>query len=262
MHFKLYNGDYSGGLAFTGRASARLLLVADTGQGAVHVIDVLHKVHVGYVGGLGSIVGPKGVAATCDMAAVTSWEWYNRGDHVVRLFTGEGAAWTPVRVLGGGFGYPGPGHGQMNCPEGLRFTRDGTAVVVADMGNMRVSKFRVRDGSLDKHVATGLLEPHDVEECQGGWIVACRGSNTLEFVGDADSAHTGPALPRASLGRWPSSPIQFSRPSSLALVPGLGLVVRELGSVKVFSVTAANESGTVARPCSSVLGAHLRHGVR
>jgi hypothetical protein len=75
-------------------------------------------------------------------------------------------------------------------------------------------------------VATGLGGPWDVEECEGGWLVACYDSDTIEFVGgDVDGGGVG----RARLGK-------FWDPSALALVPGLGLVVRErnYGRFQVF----------------------------
>jgi hypothetical protein len=67
-------------------------------------------------------------------------------------------------------------------------------------------------------VATGLGYPWDVEECEGGWLVAC---GTIEFVG-------GATVGRARLGKRGSGDGQFIDPSALVLVPGLGLAVREL----------------------------------
>ena len=101
--------------------------------------------------------------------------------------------WTAVRVVGGGFGAPGSADGQLNRPYGLRLTGDGTGLAVADVDNARVSVFRVEDGSFARHVATGLSYPWDVEECEGGWLVACFGSNTIEFVvgGGVGALHHG-----------------------------------------------------------------------
>ncbi len=93
---------------------------------------------------------------------------------------------------------------------------------MADRGNNRVSVFRVEDGSFARHVATGLDGPFDVEECGGGWLVACFGSDTIEFVGGDVDGGVG----RARLGKWGSGDGEFDCPSALALVPGLGLVVR------------------------------------
>ena len=81
-------------------------------------------------------------------------------------------------------------------PYGLRFTSDGSGLAVADFGNDRVSLFRVGDGSFVRHVATGLRTPRDVEECEGGWLVACVDSHTVEFVGGGVGG-----VGRATLGK-------------------------------------------------------------
>jgi hypothetical protein len=107
-------------------------------------------------------------------------------------------------------------------PYGLRFTCDGSGLAVADQ--LRVSLFRVEDGSFVRHVATGLKAPFDVEECEGGWLVPCLSSHTIEFVGG------GVGEGGASLGVGGSGDGEFDLPSALALVPGLGLVVREYGN--------------------------------
>ena len=98
-----------------------------------------------------------------------------------------------------------------------------------------MSVFRVTDGSFVRHVATGLAAPWDVEECEGGWLVA-RSSHTIEFVPVGGDVHGG-GVGRARLGKWGTWDGEFMWPSALALVPGLGLVVRELdngGRVQVF----------------------------
>jgi hypothetical protein len=225
------NGDDesfpSGWMAFTGPRSSRLLLLTDTGLDAVHVIDVVGRVHVGYVAAPGTIAGPRGVAARGSLVAVSAWKGEDSDEHVVRVFEGSGASWTAVRTLAGDFGGPDRADGQLSYPFGLRFSQDGTGLAVADGSNGRVSVFRVEDGSFARHVATGLADPYDVEECEGGWLVACWESDTIEFVGgDVDSGGVG----RASLGKWGSGDGEFVCPSALALVPCLGLVVRDGGN--------------------------------
>ncbi len=230
MRFK-FKDDYnsSGWMAFTGPATSRLLIVTDAGQDAVHVIDVAGRVHAGYVAAPGTIAGPRGVAARGSLVAVSAWKDAWQGDHVVRVFEGSGARWRVARVVAGGFG---SADGQLKVPLGLRFTGDGTGLVVTD--DHRVSVFRVEDGSFVRHMATGLGAPYDVEECDGGWLVACYGPYPIEFVpdaiefvgGDVDGGGVG----RARLGTQGSGDGEFSWPSALALVPGLGLVVREWGN--------------------------------
>jgi hypothetical protein len=217
--------EFSGYLAFTGPATSRVLLVTDAGHGTVHVINVAGRVHVGYVAAPGTIAGPRGVAARGSVVAISAWKEPYSGDHVVRVFEGSGAMWTAVRVVGGGFGGPGWADGQLDGPCGLRFTGDGTGLAVTDAGNDRLSMFRVEDGSFVRHVATGLSYPWDVEECEGGWLVACLRCSTIEFVGgDEDGGGD-----RAKLGTWGS----VMGPSALALVPGLGLVVREESGMRL-----------------------------
>jgi hypothetical protein len=212
-------------MAFTGPPAARLLLLTDAGHNAVHVIDVAGRVHAGYVAAPGTIAGPRGVAARGSLVAVSAWKRFDSGDHVVRVFEGSGAMWTAARVVAGGFGGPGTADGQLHVPYGLRFTANGTGLAVAEAGNDRLSVFRVEDWSFARHVATGLDYPRDVEECEGGWLVACYHSHTIEFVGgDVD----GGGVVRARLGKGGSGDGQFSCPSALALVPDLGLAVREV----------------------------------
>ena len=233
MQFEFWDDDWSGWMAFTGHATSRLLLLTDAGYDAVHVIDVAGRVHAGYVAAPGTIAGPRGVAARGSLVAVSAWKKRGSGEHVVRLFEGNGASWTVVRVVGGGFGGPGRADGQLHWPRGLRFTGDGTGLAVADDGNGRVSVFRVEDGSFARHVATGLGGPVDVEECEGGWLMACYSSHAIEFVGGGVD---GGGVGRARLGKKGSGDGEFCFPSALALVPGLGLVVREMGNEGRFQV--------------------------
>jgi hypothetical protein len=202
MQFKFNDGNgASGWMAFTGPATSRLLLVTDAGHDAVHVIDVAGRVHVGYIAAPGTIAGLRGVAARGSLAAVTTWKRIDSGEHVVRVFEGSGSSWTAVRVVAGGFGCPGRADGELNYPFGLRFTGDGTGLAVADAWNHRVSVSRVEDGSFVQHVATGLDDPMEVEECEGGWLVACYGSHTIEVVGGGVDGASG-AGP-ATLQPWP-----------------------------------------------------------
>jgi hypothetical protein len=244
MQFNLsVGGGWAYGfLAFTDPVSGLgpLLLVSDFGNDAVHVIDVDARVHAGYVAAPGRVAGPRGVAAKGTKVAVSAWKKYDSGDHVVHLFEGSGARWVRVRVVAGGFGRPGGADGQLNVPYGLRFTCDGAELVVADNYNKRVSVFRVEDGTFARHVATGMSGPMDVEECEGGWLVACIVAHTVELVGvcvggsDGDGGGGGGA---AKLGRYGTGIGQFATPGALALVPGLGLIVREAhghGRAQVF----------------------------
>jgi hypothetical protein len=170
--------------------------------------------------------------------AVSAWKEGGSGDHVVVVYRGSGAVWEAVRVIGGGFGCPGSRDGQLKMPYGLRFKRDGSVICVADCYNSRASVFRVGDGGFVRHMATGLRGPRDVEEVEGGWLVACYGSDTVEFVSDGDGSDIG----RPSLGGHGSGDGEFDVPVALATMPGVGLVVREYyndGRLQVFATPDA-----------------------
>ncbi len=109
-------------------------------------------------------------------------------------------------------------------------------LTVVDRCNGRVSAFRVEDGSFVRHVATGLGGSLDVEECEGGWLAACHYSHTVEFVG---GGVCDGGVSCASLGEMGNNDGQFMEPSALALVPGLGLVVRDCSSLQFFATPDA-----------------------
>jgi hypothetical protein len=256
----------SGSLAFTpptttttsGRSSGGdrpLLLVTDAGHAAVHVVDVVGRTHAGYLAAPGSIAGPRGVAASgaSPLAAVSAWKRYGSGDHVVVVYRGNGAVWEAVRVIGGGFGGPGSHDGQLKGPYGLRFTRDGSGICVADCFNRRASVFRVGDGGFVRRIATGLSYPRDVEEVEGGWLVACEGSDTVEFVCDGVGGDGGgrPSLGKAG-GGLGSGDGEFDSPSSLVIVPGLGLVVREDGNERLQVFATPDAIAMAAMPPARV----------
>jgi hypothetical protein len=174
--------------------------------------------------------------------AVSAWREVGSGDHVVVVYRGSGALWEAVRVIGGGFGGPGLCDGQFSMPYGVRFSRDGSAICVADYWNNRASVFRVGDGGFVRHMATGLWAPYDVEEVEGGWLVACGSSHNVVFVGDGVGGDGGgrPSLGKAGGGNG-NGDGEFWCPSALAIVPGLGLVVREsgYGRLQVFATPDA-----------------------
>jgi hypothetical protein len=246
MQFKFFcNSHVSGYLAFTPPAAATtttsgtsssarpLLLVTDVGHDAVHLVDVVGRTHAGYLASPGTIAGPRGVAVSgaSPLVAVSAWKERHSGDHVVVVYRGSGAVWEAVRVIGGGFGGPGKGDGQFSMPFGLRFSGDGTGICVADLGNARASVFRVSNGGFVRHTATGLNRPIDVEEVEGGWLVACLDSHSVVSVGDGVGGDGGgrPSLGKAG-GLMGSGDGEFNGPAALAVVPGLGLVVREAGN--------------------------------
>jgi hypothetical protein len=126
--------------------------------------------------------------------------------------------------------------GSFGVPNGLRFSGDGSTLCVVDAGNGRASVFRVDNGWFVRHMATGLGGPRDVEDVEGGWLVT-GGSGTVEFLGDSDEGGGGggrPFLGKAG-GGVGSGGGEFRGPTALSVVPGLGLVVRELYRLQVFA---------------------------
>jgi hypothetical protein len=253
MQFGFFDGSaaFSGWMAFTGPATARRLLLTDAGHDAVHIIDVAGRVHVGHVTAPGTIIGPRGVAARGSMVAVSAWqqqdsdsdsdsdsdpEWDPRqhsSDYKVLLFYGSGTSWTLVRVMRADCGGPRCTAlcNQLVEPYGLRFTADGRGLVVSS--KFKLSMFHVKDGSFVRHLATGLHGARDVEECEGGWLVTCGQSWTIEFVSELEGADGGGAsADRPRLDRSGDRDTDLMFPSALAVVPGLGLVVREGGDSK------------------------------
>jgi len=114
---------------------------------------------------------------------------------------------------------------------GLRFTRDGTRLAVTSSRNNDLSVIRVQDGVVEGTLARGLGIAWDMEEVQGGWLVACLHSSVVTFV------PTEAGLDQKTLGGFGTEDGQFSHVAALALVPGLGLVTRDFSNgnrVQVF----------------------------
>ena len=207
LRFQFMNdcGMYSGCMAFTGSTAASrpvVLVVTDAGNRAVHVIDVVHGRHVGYVVAPGGISNPRSVAAQGTKVAVCTFRFDIVCD--VRVYEGSGATWTAVRTISN----------DAVRPIGLRFSADGNEVVAVQFrGPMCV--IRINDGSVVLcEDLEGFESAIDLEECADyGWAVAEWHSNAIQFVGGS-CARAG----------------EFIHPAAMAFVPGLGLVVREFGN--------------------------------
>ena len=162
---------YRSGLLAFGDGPEHLLFVTDAGHDSVHMIDVVRRQHVGYMGGAGAVVGPRGVAVRGRHVAVSCWRDVPGQQHVVQLYEGVGDAWVLLRTMGAGDGgISAPG--RLRRPYGLRISADGRAVVVASAGP--ISVFALADGSFVQDVMTGLkypLDVEDVEEYRGGLLV-------------------------------------------------------------------------------------------
>ncbi len=212
-----------GRMVFTDLNMSSRLLVTDVGRDAVHVVDVANEVHCGYVAAPGTINGPQGVATRGSLVAVSAWGDMDENGGTVHLFESTaGAGWTPARVLA---------RGQLRQPFGLRFTADGAGLVVAEgRSGGCIARVSVVVGSVSRcKVNEDGDACSDVEKCKGGWLVACSDGDDVKYVG-ADG--------RAALGHC-GEPL--FRPVALALVPGMGLVVREntSGRLQLFATPDA-----------------------
>jgi hypothetical protein len=252
LDFKFITPDEpgSGWMAFTGStgstgstAAARLLVVTDAGNRAVHVVDVIHGDHVGYVAAPGSIARPSGVAAWSTKVAVCC------NGNTLRLYEGSGETWSVMREI--------EMYSHVSIAHGLRFTGEGACLALAYRGIGQekgcVGVFRVEDGSLSCTIPSNATYPFDLEDCgEHGWAVADSCLHSIEFIGGADNT--------SRLG-------EVCHPSALALVPGLGLVVREysnVGRLQLFatadaiamaamSISKTTWMTAVARACFAVL---------
>jgi hypothetical protein len=105
---------------------------------------------------------------------------------------------------------PGP---RLSGPAGLRFGADGALVVVAERTGRRLCLLRVADGAFVRHVPMLDVEPVDVEEVAGGWVVATGPANTVVHV-----PYEGGALTQVVGGRGGAG-LPCARLLALAQVP-------------------------------------------
>jgi hypothetical protein len=240
MKFKFYaRGLPSGWMVFQGPNASRLLVVTDAGHDAVHCIDVIKRVHVGYVAARGTIRGPRGVAAKGSLVAISAWEHSFETKHFVHIYEGSGAAWTEVRVVASA---------ELASPLGLRFTVDGEGLAVTSPRRNNVCFFRVSDGCFVSSVNT-VFSCQDLEECSGGWLVvggwtavgsvALAPTPLIRFIeGHTNNVTTvnidvnlsSTSFDKPTFGGVTSLQTSLYSPSALALVPRLGVVVRVYGS--------------------------------
>jgi hypothetical protein len=254
MEFNFGGGSgWSGSLCFTA-LQPPLLLVAAAGDHAVHLVDVVAGVHRGYLcPPRGLLMWPRAVAASASHVAVTACPPLGQaGDAAVHLFDATshahlravravgplpmpGAVAAPTTLGGCGAGggpsgllAPKPPPTHLQWPTGVRLSADGQHVAVADVELRRVALFRVCDGAFVRYVGVDLWGPMDLEECRGGWLVACGVPQcSVEFVGDGPGEVAGEARVGAPVE------LEALNVEALALVPGLGLVARHRGVWRV-----------------------------
>jgi len=102
---------------------------------------------------------------------------------------------------------------------------------------------QVKDGAFVRHVSERLRWPSDMVEWEGGWLVAERTAHRVEYVPDGDGM-----IERVVL--IPHSELEF--PNAMALVPGVGLFVRESGHGGQLQVSGV-PFALVERACECVV---------
>lgn len=218
----LSGGD--GGMCFT-VANPPTLLLPEPALNRVQEINVQLLSCVGALGDPGQMEGPRCTAACASFLAVSAWRTRTgHTPHLVHLFS-AGPHRTHVRTLAG--------DGQLSMPLGLRLTQDGAHVAVVDPGNGRVCLLSTADGALVGTPVTDRAGLTDVQQCRGGWMV------TRLLAGSVELHLDGVAGPAAKLK-------PLAGPYALALVPGLGMVVRELNQVQVLSNSPPSDAAVAA----------------
>lgn len=235
----------SGWMCFTVGSDVPTLLVTDAGNDRVHELDVSDARAPAHVGFPIRVLGPRGVAASASLLAVTAWKHISRGEHVVHAF--DAVTRAPLFTAGCGLG---SGDGQLSEPYSLRVSNQ--HIVVAARGNNRVSAFRTSDGAFAGHLALAVIGAAEVEEWDGGWLVACFDMCTVNFVG------SGTRIAAARIGGWGWDSGKFQYVSALATVPGVGLLVRDESRVQVFSRPEDRRMAGMSRARAAWLGCAVR----
>ncbi len=221
---------------------ANTVLVAEQAGNRVQEVDVMKREHVAFwcVGAGREVVGPRGVAACMTHVAVSEW----KKDDISRVSVFDRTSGALVRRSGSAGGLDG----QLKAPGGVRFSRDGLHVIVADDCNRRVCLLRRSDGSFVRHVVKLSVDqgqPADVEELEdGGYIVSSWDKSSVYRVSRDGSSIVRIGGPGTGRG-------EFAYPMALASLPGGGCMVRErdnggrLQALGSTAMTAVLEEGMV-----------------
>ena len=165
----------------------------------------------------GELKGPRGIAANAAHIAVTAWckgpRYGTATDHVLVLF--DTTTRTPLWTLSLAWTWEGRRVEDyavtMRGPYGLRLSRDGNHVVVADSTVGDVGVFSTKDAEQTGVLAAGLDCPTDVEEVEGGWLIACGTPVSIMFV-------SGSAALAATRQSESGSPAADARAPQAALI--------------------------------------------
>jgi hypothetical protein len=225
--------DVGGKLAFSCHPDDEypLLLVADRGNGSVHVVDVVIRgselesgsfsPHRGYVAGPGSAANCRSVATRGAVAAVSF-------KTSVRVFRGRRSDWACIREVRMAEEFVSFGM-QFRHDDDYGDDKDPPDVVTL-FGDAGVVEMSLVDGGALKHVWRPSQSQLDwVDEgglvpYKGGWLVAnFEGDNILHIL----EGHPAPCVvvvPQVEAPFWIG---RRGGPMGIAVVPGRGIVVRE-----------------------------------
>jgi hypothetical protein len=210
-------------LAFTCVPGATpTLLVPEWGNSRVQEVDVVTRTHAGDLYPAGSLPRPRGVATSHAHIAVS-----NAAPGVALFHAGTRALLRAIAV-----GTPAARQAPQAWLKGLRLTADGRRVAVADFSNCCVHVHSVGDGSLVARVPAPRVYPHDVEEVEGGWLLASSSLGVCRVEGEAgDGAATPAGLPPVVTGVVDCVPAV----TAMAMLPGVGLAIthRQAHSLQV-----------------------------
>lgn len=214
------------------------LLVTDSMNQIVHVLGPRTGTHAGHLAPEGTIKGPRGVATRGSLVAVSFMEHRCAHTSGVDLFRRDGhASWTKVWSMKPLEAHLSRTYHGMLFPDGLRISRDGTRIALALNGTDAVLMVDAKDGTGIEYLPPDVPCVQDVEEFQDGWLVAY--TPILTRVGAVEIVTTrgsepGPVPRHATLPTEMATPLHHTKlrgASALALVPGIGLLVRsQLGS--------------------------------
>ncbi len=167
-----------------------LLLADDYRHGSIHVYDPCTGAHIGFVGEHRSMESVQGLSACIGHGLVAvCLEGHCHG--FVRLYSGRGASYTFLRMIGLPYGAPLDVPGRLSQPCcAPRLSRDGLSVAVLDSDTERLSLFSTRDGTFMKHVAVGVSRSTVFAEHESDqWAVLNCKTSIINAAFDTDAWH-------------------------------------------------------------------------
>ena len=199
--------------------SRPLLLVTNYSRDAVRVCDVVSKTFKKDLVPRGRLKVPYGIAAQMGLRGPSSMVAVSHPNNWVSLLSYSSAdrTWNVTREIALSYFYG----------SGLRFVAGGTQLCVANFSNHQgsLAVVGIEDGQVVHNIRTETAEAVDVEEVEGGWLVAAYGSPCLRFVKADGSGH--------------AIALQGHVRGGAFSVPGFGIAVRHKDRVTVYERSSA-----------------------